>query len=437
MPPRDEPPRGERPNGVRRVLYVDPYLGSLAGHWATLARSFARGIAEYGIDLRLVGNRHQKRAFLEELEVEPLFSVAPYSPYGDDPHDRPRALAQFQAQVDAYASDLAALSRTDLSGDDILFFPTLYPPILGGIVKWVEQAPARRDQRLALLAQFSDDVNVYNWARRTGGNYYHIDFYRRAFPPAGGRGSYPGWRFFSLSPDLSDLYAIILGADVVPLPMPTAGLAGVLPRGPRRNVAHEVAIAIVGHTSVLKGGLLLEEIVRSTLRRHPHVRFNLHLSTNPDTRALDEQFLDGSERLTIRRGYIPEAALQRIVDDSDIVVLPYAQAPYRLMASASFTQAAASGKAVVIPAGTHMHRELVCHGGGYATFAEHTAAAICTALSSAIERIGALAAAAESAAQGYRDRNGSRAWVQTVLEAFAGGPMPPRTARPAVRVASA
>jgi hypothetical protein len=189
--------------------------------------------------------------------------------------------------------------------------------------------------------------------------------------------------------------------------MPTNGLAGIPPSGAKSSLADEVAVAIVGHTSVLKGGLLLKDIVDATLRHHPKVRFNLHLSTNPETRALDEEFKEGSERLTMRRGYISESDLQWIVDGSDIVVLPYARQSYRLMASAIFTQAAASGKTAVVPAGTHMHRELLCHGGGYVTFGEHSA---------------------DAAAPGYRARNGPRACFERVLDAFADEPVPATSA---------
>src|SRR5581483_4271223 len=51
-----EPLRGAGHPAVRRILYVDPYLGPLAGHWATLARSFLRGGRALGLEVRLVGN---------------------------------------------------------------------------------------------------------------------------------------------------------------------------------------------------------------------------------------------------------------------------------------------------------------------------------------------------------------------------------------------
>jgi hypothetical protein len=143
MPPHDEALRGNRARSVRRIFYVDPYLGAIPGHWASVARSFIRGVGD--VEVRLVGNQRQERAYLEELEVEPLFSPAPYAPYGDDPHDRTRALAAFQAQVDAYASALAGLAQASLTHEDLLFFPTIHPPILGGIVRWIEQAPAHRE----------------------------------------------------------------------------------------------------------------------------------------------------------------------------------------------------------------------------------------------------------------------------------------------------
>lgn len=248
------------------------------------------------------------------------------------------------------------------------------------------------------------------------------------FPPTTSRHAYPRWRYFALSHELADLYAIVWGVDVPPRPMPTNGLAGIPPSGAKSSLADEVTVAIVGHTSILKGGLLLKDIVDATLRHHPKVRFNLHLSTNPETRALDEEFKEGSERLTMRRGYISESDLQWIVDGSDIVVLPYARQPYRLMASAIFTQAAGSGKTAVVPAGTHMHRELLCHGGGYVTFGEHSAAAIVAALSSAIAGIAGLAAAADAAAPGYRARNSPRACFEKVLDAFADEPVPATSA---------
>jgi hypothetical protein len=407
-------------SGLRRIHYIDPYLGPLPGHWASLARSFARTMRDLGIEVRLVGHRHQIPSLLEALAVEPAFSLPPYSPYGSDPHDTPRALALFRSQVEVYASELEAVLPEDLGQEDMLFFPTIYPPILGAIARWVEGAPRRRDQRIGLLTHFADDVDVYNRARGAGGDYYYVDFYRHVLPPSAGGRAYPSWRYFSLSPGLADLYSIVLGKTVVALPMPDIGSARAIrpeaPRDPMRGPT----IAILGHTSVLKGGLLLKDIVSATLREHPGVHFHLHLSTNPDTRALDAEFSEDSGRLTIRRGYLPDAELGTMLSDADIVVLPYARAAYRVMASAMFVQAAAAGKVVVLPAGTHMHRELVCHGGGYAAFGEHTASAIADALSSAIDGIDALAARARAAAPGYRARHSPAMCFKMMLDAFAG-----------------
>ncbi len=405
-----------RSTGFKRVFALDPGLGPIPGHWATYARKLSAAFRALGLDIVLCGNRQQEPRILDGLAVEPLFSLTPYERYGEDPHDPPTALAAFQRQTIQFADDLEKLEAFGLSGDDLLIFFTVYPQILGGLIEWTRRRPEGRMQRVALLMQFAEEVNVYEKARGAHGDVFYIDYYRRIMPPGEGRNAHPYWRYFSASPGLGDLFSALMGKDVRPLPMPGSA-AWPPPR--QRAEGDPVAVALLGHTSIAKGGFLLPEIIETTLARFPNVRFNLHLSTNPDTRDLDGRFAEGSDRLRILRGYVSDDEIQGIIDDSDIVLLPYAAPKYRLMPSAIFIQAACSGKVVVLPAGSHMHRELLLRGGGGTLFHEHSAAAIDKALWSAIEGVDRLSRLAAAAAPAHREMNNPNAYVKRILDSFA------------------
>ena len=405
-----------RSAGFKRVVALDSGLGPIPGHWATYARKLANAFGALGLDAVLCGNRRQEPRILDGLRVEPFFALTPYERYGADPHDPPTALADFKRQAVQFADDLEKLEGFGLSPQDLLIFFTVYPQILGGLIEWIRRRPERRMQRVALLMQFAEKVDVYGKARGADGDVFYIEYYRRIMPAGEGRRAYPHWRYFAASPGLGDLFSALLGKDVRPLPMPGSAKWPPL----RRRAGDEpIAVAVLGHTSIEKGAFLLPEIIDATLAKFPRVRFNFHLSTNQDTRALDAQFAAARDRLAIRRGYISDDEMQGIIDDSDIVLLPYAPRKYRMMPSAIFIQAACSGKVVVLPAGSHMHREVLLRGGGGALFHEHSAAAITTALWSAIGDIGRLSQSAAAAAPAHREVNSPNAYVKRILDSFA------------------
>lgn len=409
--------RTDRPGsaGFGRVFALDPGLGPIPGHWATFARSLSAAFRALGLDAVLCGHRQQEPHILGGLAVEPLFSLTPYERYGEDPHDPPSALAAFRAQTQRFADDLEKLDSHGLSERDLLIFFTVYPQILGGLIEWVRRRPERRRQRVALLMQFAEEVNVYEKARGAHGDVFYVDYYRRIMPAGEGRDAHPNWRYFAASPGLGDLFSTLLGKDVQPLPLPGSA---AWPPLRRRAEGGPVAVAVLGHTSIAKGGFLLPDIIEATLARFPRVRFNFHLSTNPDTRELDARFAEGGDRLRILRGYVSDEAIQGVIDESDIVLLPYAADKYRLMPSAIFIQAACSGKIAVLPAGSHMHRELLLRGGGGTLFREHTAAAINQALWQAIEEADRLSRLAAAAAPAHREVNNPHAYVKRILASF-------------------
>jgi hypothetical protein len=405
-----------RPADLRRVFMLDPGLGPFPGHWATFARKLKAAFGELGLDVVLCGHERQDRDIVGSLEIVSLFELTPYEPYGADPHDKPTALAAFQTQSARFAADLEKLEGYGVGPHDLLVFFTIYPQILGGLAEWVRRKPGRRAQRVAVLLQFSEEVNVYEKARGAQGDVYYIDYYRQILPAGQGRNVFPNWRFFAASPGLADLFSTLLGKDVRTLPMPGSR---DWPAAKPRNADGTVRIAVLGHTSIDKGAFLLADIIFPTLDQFNYARFNFHLSTNPDTRALDARFAAGTERLGIVRGHISDSEMQALVDGSDIVLLPYRPGKYRLMPSAIFVQAVCSGKIVVIPAGSHMHREILLRGGGATLFHQHDAPAIRKALWNAIGDVDRLSRAAAAAAPAHREVNNPHAYVERIVEAFA------------------
>jgi hypothetical protein len=200
-----------RATGFRRVFCLDPGLGPIAGHWATYARRLSAAFGALGLDVVLCGHRRQEARILDGLAVEPLFELTPYEPYGADPHDPPTALAAFDRQRAQFAGDLEKLEALGLSTQDLLVFLTVYPQILGGLIAWVRRRPERRLQRVALLLQFAEEVNVYDKARGAHGDVYYVDYYRRIMPTGEGRSTYPHWRYFAASPGLGDRFSALMG----------------------------------------------------------------------------------------------------------------------------------------------------------------------------------------------------------------------------------
>ena len=388
-----------------RVILLDPGLGPFPGHWAGHARTLRDAFAALGLRTLICGNTEQKAGLLDGLEVRPTFRLTPYVPFSADPHDPRTARPAFEEQMAAFADDFAAV---DAGERDLLVLAAVYPHILGGFAAWA------RERAAALMLLFGEEVSVFNRGRGENGDSYYLDYYQRVLPPSRGARDCPNWRFFAASPALGDLFSVLLGKSVRPLPMP--GRADWPPLAARG--ARPLTIAVLGHGAIAKGSLLLPEIIAATHARRPEVRFVLHLSPNPDTRAAFDAMEPGP-RVDIVRGHVSDADMQRMTDAADIVLMPYQPEKYRLMPSAIFVQAICSGKVLVIPANTHMHREILLRGGGATCFREQTAAAVTAALLDAIERYESLSRRSLGAAAEHRRLNNPAAYASEILAAFA------------------
>jgi hypothetical protein len=385
---------------VRRLLFLDPGLGDLTGHWVTLASRLAGELKQRGIAVELYGRATANASVLEGLQVRPTFRHLPWATLSGSPASNADALAR------EYLKDLSVLKKANLAESDLLVFPSLLPGMFDAVIRFCESLDRARAPRVACVFQFSEGSDILV------GRGPNVALYRRAFSSTVGDRAPPNLRFFSSSSLLAQRFSVILGQRVQWLPMP------LLEERTHQTVADRSALKIgyFGHASLEKGTQFLDRIVRHVAEVSARTRFTLHLNPNPDTREIIEKLRRAAySNVTYLADHLPEHELRKQMEDVDIVLLPYDRGKYEALPSLVFCEAAALEKVLVIPKNTWMASEAAKIGLGIAQFDHFRADAICEALVLAIHTYDELSELAHGSGPAWRARHSVARLVDALL----------------------
>ena len=359
----------------RRAFIFDPGLGGVTGHWLAFSSRLLCEFNGRGIETRLYGNINADDKLLDGLEVHPLFRHLPWHTFVQDP-DR-----NLESQIDEFFNDLARLDATEFNCWDLLIFPSLFPGQLGGLMRWLNLHRAGLKACVALVFQFSEGTNVF------GADNSNVHRFRQAINLSADLSQFPTVRCFASSVPLAHRYSIITGIQVYGLPMPAVYDPIVNP------VIHEgskyterINVGYFGHASLEKGAHFLDAIVHRARVRLPMVRFILHANPNPDTLRILEGLRDSQpENAVLHWGHLRESAMRALMNDTDILLMPYDAQKYEALPSMVFCEAMLAGKIVVTAEGTWMAREAYRLGASVVLFDDFNADSVFLALQKAVE----------------------------------------------------
>lgn len=385
-----------------RVHIFDPQLGRGPGHPPICDQLVADELRRRGIDVTLYGAKNPTDHTPPVNEASPVFSGAMWDHVGRDQLTWPLE-DYFQLGEQVY-DDLIAIPAKNFSSEDIALFPNLSQNQIQGIRRWVMALPPER--RPTLVLKFS----VLTFATPRFQDYRNKNLipllYR--FGMKGLRAAHPRTVLCTDSEEMAASFGQIadVGFPVLPLPL-------TMEAGPPHGES-DLCIAYLGYASPWKGFHLLPEIA-AEITREPGRRFLIHSFGDEKLCAEVETKLQGNAAVEFVRGDVDRARYIMLLQQADILLMPYAAQIYGWASSGIFTEALSAGKVVVVPEQTWLARQLAEYHAGGATFATQDAASIVPVLRGAIADYETLAVRAALARKAWTARHNPASFVDQFL----------------------
>jgi glycosyltransferase involved in cell wall biosynthesis len=399
-----------------QVLILDPGLMTPIGHHWNLDRGLIRELRRSGVAYRLFCALRADGQVVQGLGAEPHFRFHPYetlavlSRYRDFD-----AFLEFNAR--AYG-DLMALNRRLDYAESLIVVHTTVFRMLHGIARWLAAAPLPASSRLALIFPHESGLGEPSRSERE-----KAAFYRQGFAGLN-RAAGTKVELYTLSAKQSAEFGELAGRPVPRLPYPSTAVAWRRDHGtPRREARRKRRVLFCGESTIRKGFQLLPEIIAEVGNRRSDVEFVVQLNGW----ELNQSGIEAFETFARRRydtrclkGFVPEEDYYRLMDDADLLLLPYQSSAYRSGTSAVFEEAMYLGKPTVVPPDTMMAEALAACPDAGRVADGHTVGAYAAAIDDVLDRFDRYAEGARRAASIYAARDGIDRFAEALLRRPAG-----------------
>lgn len=403
----------QKPFSPRRAYIIDPCLGNMTGHWENFCRRIYGELEKRGIESCIICQKNPNPAIIAGLRVLPAFTRSPYTDMST--HEL------YLKECLTFMEEFSLIDTGMFKDGDWLICPTIFPQILRPLLEWIDQVKSGADIRSAIIFQFpagNENTSSTHDSRVPAGISWAydpmIERYLENKPLVHMMGHEEGVDYYASSQPLADNFSTLFGIAVNGLPMP----APLVHDAPHAAKTGRVTIGHFGHAALAKGTQFLEEIITLTLAAFPRAEFLIHSNPNPETTAILQRLSQLRERVSMASGHIGQDALLSLMAKSDIALLPYDPAKYKTTPSAIFTECAAMGKVLVVPADTWMASEAQAAGLGHVLFDQFNAAAITQALHNAIQNYETLKQVSLKNRQRFLDTHGAAHFVDKMLAAL-------------------
>ncbi|MBM3545937.1 MAG: glycosyltransferase [Alphaproteobacteria bacterium] len=381
------------------LIVIDPGLHMVFGHHYELDTAILEAAAAFGVEGHIFGHRTDNPHLNNHPQVTPFFDVLTH-PSTKDP--MLVDLDRFQIQNERLYDDLKRLSDVIDIEQSTLFYATADHNTLTGLGRWVAEWKERPRRLFVLLP------GHFVFAIQGGGGTLDQLFYRYGFSrfPAGEDSRV---RFLALSARQAREFSMIGGRNVEHAPYPVGELGGLNP-SPRAPSSGRRRVLVCGSSRDSKGFALLPDVIRRVSARRSDVEFVVQFSPTEGA-TLDAIAASGA---TIIDGYLDRSSYHATIRSADVMLLPYLGSGYRAGTSAVFAEARWFGIPVVSAVETSMGDEIAADPRiGLAVRPEP--AVVADAVEAMLNAYPARRLAAEEAADGYRQNNGTTRFAAMML----------------------
>lgn len=392
-----------------RIFIFDPCFGGMTGHWENYCKRLYHELSERTHAVKVFGSKKYTPEIVGEVDFIPLFT--------NSTANEIKGIFDLNHQAQGFAADFNKIDMALFQDGDIFIFHSIFPQILPAILDWTKQVLKQKKILTTLFFQFPPaESKVYisslrkkiyyafkkywsnqrsnkkmDWLDNNIVRYYQFNSAALSQLVADGH-----CQLYSSTDILTKNFSLLFGLPVHNLPMP----------GPKINLQpnviekkqSKIKVGYFGHSSLAKGGQFLRFLTESTLARYPSVEFVLHINPNFETEVYLNHFKTlQHSNVHCYFGHLDQEKLQELMEQVDIIILPYSPSKYLTTPSAIFTDAMPFKKVFVLPLNSWACYEAKKHDIGTANFKKFTQSSILAALFEAIDNIEQLK---EKSAQG-------------------------------------
>ena len=399
----------------RVVAIVDSGLRGPGGHNLSYTMCVRDAFVSRGFAVEVLVNRGCPAELAERQRFRRAFTSGAY----DHPLGRGRArdLAYVHAQAFLFSEELdQALSSLRGPSPELIFAHTVADFELLGWRRLVRRRGLQG--HLALLLRQTPRYATAGWLRRSVHPYWRL---RPACLRALRRRLRSRFLLCTDSVLLTRDYARVYAGPISTLPIPlTAHVRSPDAHTGSRPVDSVPVIGYLGDARKPKGFHLLPAAVRAVREAGRRVRFVVQCpmppgGADPEVAAALAALGEAPE-VTLVPEHLEDARYAALLDQLDVVLLPYVHASYREATSGVFTEALARGKPVVVPSEGWMAHELGASEAGTA-FDPSRPEDMCRALLRILDSLDARRAAANERAVAWRQFHSPARLVGTLLDA--------------------
>lgn len=373
-----------------RVYILENNVRNYFGHFFNTVAGLRTALDQAKVASRIYIHQQAEPEVGRQLAARPLFPDHFWE--SEQAQDAEQAMATYGQR---FAEALAHVEPPNAS--DWLVVTTAFQDQVFGLAAYLETlAPAERPRVLCYL----------HWA-----NWQQHPSRQRAWQRACDRIAPHRATFAAQTEGIATQFQQLTGqpASLWPVPMNYGDPGAISPR-PGRSPAR---VAVLGRSLHRKGSHLLPEIIVRTQLRHPWTRFYIQVSDNmPKLRHV--RHLPG---VSIGSGDSRLEAHLQTVREADLLLLPYCPDDYRQRSSGLLMEAAALGRAVVVPDGTWLAAQIADGRAAGTVFTRQQAPEIAQALGQALGMRSQLAHQAREAASYWWEHQSAGTFVQRLLAA--------------------
>lgn len=374
-----------------RILIIDPGVHSKGGHHYNAVVRLQRELATLGVEVPCLGSAYANEEVVRDLACTPTFTRSVYGRSYVTPQE-------FAESVEETSRNLAqALARHGRTAD-LLILPCCDQVLAASVARQFGRSRFRAPPHVLLWLLYgphyllaTDDSRAIALSEECR------EAFARLSVSLGGAGRL---HVYSETQQMADFYRPLIGREIGVVPAP--GLLMPVRRARHEATDRPPTVLCIGFANRPKGYRLLPEAIEKVLHRHRDVRFLIHGIVKGSDAEGDQPIFDAlsalGSRVTVRQDVLSDHDYTTLLDQADLLLMPYDPAVYRTRGSGVFTDARKIGLPVVATGDCAFAKPAFEQGWGVA-ITEYSGVGVATALLTALERLGDLGRSAASVAE--------------------------------------
>ena len=391
-----------------KVLIIDPAVHSQGGHHYNAVQRLQSELAKLGLAAPCLGSAYANAQVASALDCTPTFTRSVYGRSYAAP-------TEFADSVEETSRNLAqALARRG-RGADLLILPCCDQVLAAAVARNFTRTRFRAAPHVLLWLLYgphyllpTDDLRAIGDLGREC---------RDAF--AGLQASLGDARHLhacSETPQMAEFYRRLLGLEVTATPAPGLALPargrqrGDGQRGGGQRGDGPPTVLCIGFANRPKGYRLLPEAILRVLSHNGDVRFTIHGIVKGSDAENDQPLFDTlsalGSRVVVRQDVLSDQDYAALLDEADLLLMPYDPEVYRTRGSGVFTDARKIGLPIIATGGCAFARPAFDQGWGVA-ITDYDGPGVAAAVLTALGRLDELSSRAATGAVREPDDLGS------------------------------